>query len=298
MGKTTALVMGVTGQLGKLVAERLKPYTNVVTRVCSRRKNELSLLQQTYDQAVYLDLADPRTFPDALQGVETLFLLTGYTVDMLVQSKAIVDASMRAGVNHIVHVGVFSEDHDCYDAHFAWHQMVEAYIKVSGIGFTFLHPNCFLQNFTGFYGIIKEGTACAYTDKALGWIALEDVAEAGAKIISEGEKHFGKDYWFSTEVLSVREAVKIFSDVIGRPIVVDIRPSDRFLKDFIPEGAQIDPYFLAIADFYVQFEDGRMDYIGTVRDDMQLLFGRSGLSVRQWAELNKDSLTAVCRARP
>ncbi|MFX7756140.1 NmrA family NAD(P)-binding protein, partial [Acinetobacter baumannii] len=78
-------------------------------------------------------------------------------VDMLVQSKALVDASKKAGVKHIVHLGVFTPFEDCYDPHFAWHQMVEAYIKVSGINYTFLHPNCFMENLIGFYGWAKDG---------------------------------------------------------------------------------------------------------------------------------------------
>jgi len=49
-----------------------------------------------------------------------LFLLTGYTVDMLVQSKTLVDAAKKAGVRHIVHQGVFGQ-WDCTDPHFAWH---------------------------------------------------------------------------------------------------------------------------------------------------------------------------------
>jgi NAD(P)H dehydrogenase (quinone) len=287
--------MGVTGQLGKLVAEALRPFPHVAPRACSRRKPDLPSLQNTYGQAVYLDLDDPRTFADALAGVDSIFLLTGYTVDMLVQSKAMVDSARRAGVKHIVHLGVFSQDENCYDAHFAWHQLIESYIKVSGISYTFLHPNCFLQNFTGFYGIIKDGKARSYTEKPLGWIALEDVAEATAKILSEGERHFSKEYWFSTEVMSVRDAVEIFNDVTGEKVVVDIQPASQFLKDFIPEGAQVDAYFRAVADFYTQFEDGRMNYIGTVRDDMKALFGRAGLSVRQWAELHKVELTAASR---
>ncbi len=52
---------------------------------------------------------------------------------------------------------VFSPKSDCYDPHFAWHQMIEAYIKTSGIPYTFLHPNCFMQNFTGMYGMAKDG---------------------------------------------------------------------------------------------------------------------------------------------
>jgi len=40
-----------------------------------------------------------------------------------------VDAAKKAGVKHIVHLGVFTPKFDCYDAHFAWHQMIEAYLS-------------------------------------------------------------------------------------------------------------------------------------------------------------------------
>jgi NAD(P)H dehydrogenase (quinone) len=167
--KPTALILGVTGQLGKLVAERLKDDKCISLRVCSRRHSDLPNLKDKYGEAVHLDLDDPRTFDVALEGVNSLFLLTGYSVAMLVQSKAIVDAAKRAGVKHIVHVGVFSVDENCYDAHMAWHQMIQVYIKHSGIAWTFLHPNCFMQNFTGFYGMVKDGKVKFYSeDKTLG----------------------------------------------------------------------------------------------------------------------------------
>lgn len=76
----------------------------------------------------FLDLDDPTTFALALAGVDRVFLLTGYTVGMLTQSKTLVDAAKKAGVSHIVHVGVFAE-WNTTDAHFAWHQMIEKYIE-------------------------------------------------------------------------------------------------------------------------------------------------------------------------
>lgn len=135
MTRAELLVLGVTGQIGKLLAEELKNNENVSLRVTCRRKEQLAELEKAYEKAVYLDLDDPRTFVAALQGVERLFLLTGYTVNMLVQSKAMVDAAKKAGVKHIVHLGVFTPECDCYDPHFAWHQLVEAYIKESGMAY-------------------------------------------------------------------------------------------------------------------------------------------------------------------
>src|SRR5207244_1439916 len=82
-----------------------------------------------------------------LNNVTSIFLITGYTVDMLVQSKSLIDAAKRNGVTHIVHLGAFTREHDSYATVFAWHQMIEAYLRDSGIAWTNLHPNMFMQKF-------------------------------------------------------------------------------------------------------------------------------------------------------
>jgi len=290
--KPVVLVLGVTGQVGSLIADKLQSDKSISLRVTSRKKEQLADLKAKYGDSVYLDLNDPRTFAQALQGVDRLFLLTGYSVDMLVQSKAIVDAAKNAKVKHIVHLGVFTPKPDCYDAHFAWHQMIEVYIKESQIPYTFLHPNCFLQNFTGFYGMAKNGKVTFYiNNKKAGWIALEDVGEAAAKVLVDGpEKHQGKDYWFSTESLSIQEIAKTFSEVLGKKFTADARSPGEFLQEISKKYKTIDPYFVGVADMFQQIADGRMDYIGDVRDDLPKLIGRKGMSVKEWAKLHKEEL--------
>ena len=206
-----------------------------------------------------------------------------------------VDAAKKAGVKHIVHLSVYTPEFDCYDPHFAWHQLVEAYIKVSEIPYTFLHPNCFLQNFTGFYGMMKNGVVSFYVkDQKVGWIALEDVAEAAAKVLIEGpSKHSGKDYWFSTESLNIHEVAQIFSQVTGKTIKGGAKGPEEFIKDMGVDRKSVDPYFLGAEDFFVQVVDGRMPYIADVRDDLPLLVGRKGMTVKQWAELHKKELLAL-----
>jgi NAD(P)H dehydrogenase (quinone) len=98
---------------------------------------------------------------------------------MLVQSKSLIDAAKRNGVQHIVHLGAFTTDHDSYATVFAWHQMIEAYLRNSGVAWTNLHPNMFMQNLLT-YTSIRGGQYRPYTSKALGFTALEDLAEAAA----------------------------------------------------------------------------------------------------------------------
>src|SRR5580704_7085993 len=94
------LVLGATGQVGTLVAQHLKR-SPVHFSVGTRRKANLEELAHQFGASRFIDLDDPRTFDEALKNVTGIFLVTGYTVDMLVQSKTLIDATKRNGVTHI-----------------------------------------------------------------------------------------------------------------------------------------------------------------------------------------------------
>src|ERR1700752_2290511 len=168
------LVLGVTGQVGKLVAKNLRR-SDAQFSVGTRRKANLEVLADQFGSSRYIDLDDRRTFDEALKGVTGLFLLTAYTVDMLVQSKTLIDSARRNGVKHIVHLGVFSREHDSYQIVFSWHQLIEAYLRDSGVAWTNLHPNMFMQNFLAGW-VLKPGVYSVFTSKPVGFTALEDVA--------------------------------------------------------------------------------------------------------------------------
>src|SRR5246127_5327850 len=104
-GSSNVLVLGVTGQVGKRVATNLKR-RRANFSVGSRRKANLEELANQFGSSRLIDLDDPRTFDEALKNVSSIFLISGYTVDMLVQSKTLIDAARRNGVKHIVHLGV------------------------------------------------------------------------------------------------------------------------------------------------------------------------------------------------
>src|SRR6201995_2166179 len=127
MSSSNLLVFGATGQVGKLVATNLKR-TEADFSVGSRRRANLEELTNQFGSSRFIDLEDPRTFDEALKNITSIFLITGYTVDILVQSKSLIDAAKRNGVNHIVHLGAFTLEHDAYSTVFAWHQMIETYL--------------------------------------------------------------------------------------------------------------------------------------------------------------------------
>jgi NAD(P)H dehydrogenase (quinone) len=289
------LVLGATGQVGKLVAANLKR-RQANLAVGTRRKANLEELAEQFGASRYIDLDDPRIFDQALKDITGVFLINGYTVDMLVQSKALVDAARRNGVKHIVHLGAFTVDHDGYSTVFAWHQMIEAYVRDSGIAWTNLHPNMFMQNFLSVWSI-KGGLYNTYTAKAVGFTALEDVTEAAAVILLEGpEKHHGKDYWFSADVLTPNQVAETLTTATGYQFTATVRGAGSFQSDAAQPGSA---YELAYAkgglEFFDQVDDGRMAYIGSIKDDTKRLLGREPLLLRDWAKMHAHEL--VERAR-
>ena len=49
-------------------------------------------------------------------------------------------------------------------------------------------------------------------------------------------------------------------------------------------------YALGAVEFMRQVIDGRMGYVGTVRDDVQYVTGKPSTSFKQWAIENRDRL--------
>src|SRR5438034_10082712 len=123
------LVLGATGQVGKLVARHLRR-SDANLSVGTRRKAILEEFAGRFGASRFIDLDDPRTVDEALKNITGLFLITGYTVDMLVQSKSLIDAAKRNGVKHIVHLVAFRREQDTYTTLFAWRHMIEAYLRV------------------------------------------------------------------------------------------------------------------------------------------------------------------------
>jgi NAD(P)H dehydrogenase (quinone) len=146
--KPKILVQGATGQVGKNVIPHLiaSDKVEVLAAVRSPEKaKELGL------PVVYLDLDNPESIAPALEGIDTAFLATGYTIDMMRQSKDFLNIAKKAGVKHIVHLGA-CRDNDTRVAHYAWHQFIERYIEWCGFSFTHLRPEIFMQNLLGYGG--------------------------------------------------------------------------------------------------------------------------------------------------
>jgi NAD(P)H dehydrogenase (quinone) len=143
--KPRVLILGAAGRTGSKVIAELERINTVQVVYSSRSLTQVEAWRLDEKDSVLLDLDQPETFPDALAGIDRLFLLTGYTVAMVYQSKTIVDAAADAGVKFIVRLGIFGNGR-LTNQYATWHEMVERYIEGSGVAWANLHPHFFMDN--------------------------------------------------------------------------------------------------------------------------------------------------------
>ena len=297
MNDTTPLVflMGTTGQTGRLILEDLdRNPGGVRIRIGVRKQKDLERLRAEGRDAVLFDLDDPRTFGPALCGVDRMNILTGYTIAMTHQTKTVVDAAKKAGVKHIVNQGVFAAK-DATDSKYCWFALVEAYIEASGVAWTHLHPNVFLENMLSVSQPVGGTFSVFWGNQRVGYVALHDLAAVTAKVLRDGpERHGSKDYYLSTETMTGPELATALSEVLDRSIRCDVRDPSEMEALFKKGTVEVEDWYARSSlELLTQIADGRMGYMGTVKDDVPYLLGRPATRVRAWAEMHREQLLAL-----
>lgn len=289
------LVLGATGATGGALAALLDEERSIEVVRAARKPEQVAAWKAEGKAAVFIDLNDARTFPAALAGIDRLFVMSGYTVEMVHQVKTITDAAVDAGVSFIVHLGVYSNGRET-DPHFAWHELVERYIEHSGTAWCFLHPNMFMENLTTMQRPIDGQLYWAMGDAKVGWIAGDDLTAVAARVLKEGPaRHAGENYYLSTDLLDGRETAATLSETLGRQITAVIM-SPAALEAALAAGGLALPgnieanYAASMVEFARQVYDGRMAHIGAVTDTVERLLDRPPVTLAQWARRNRDAL--------
>lgn len=248
------LITGATGQVGSKVINLLADQKEVQLVAAVRSAEKAQTFNNQNIRSVIFDFDDEKTHAAALNGIERLFIVTGYTVDMLRQSKALIDQAKIAGVKHIVHLGACGRD-DTTVAHWAWHQLVERYIEWSGFTFTHLRPETFMQNMLSYGGkkAIENGILHQYVaDARKSWVDVDDVAEVAAKALLLPELHGGKVYRLGYDAKSYYEIADLLTEIIGKPFAYQPQDPEVFLQAMKDAGAEM-AYMNCVYDHYKRY---------------------------------------------
>ncbi len=279
--KPKILVLGATGQVGKGVVEILKNNPNVELIAAVRSPEKAKSLGIP---TVYLDLDKPESIAGALQGIDRALLATGYTIDMMRQSKDFLNIAKKAGVKHVVHLGACG-DNDTRVAHYGWHQFIERYVEWCGFSFTHLRPEIFMQNMLGYGGesYVQQGVIRHYIGASRwSWVDIEDVSAVAAESLVNPEKHNGQTYRLGYEAATYDEVAKIFTEVLGQPFRYEARPPEEFYRNVLAAGAE-PAYMKCVHDSYVELTAGTAVKPDEVFDNLPAIIGRKPRTLADFA---------------
>lgn len=218
------LITGATGTLGKAVVEAV-------------RSAGYSVLQGVRDtakvnpesEAVRLDYAEQSTIDPALAGVTALVLmappLDGRAPELL---KPVLAAAKSAGVKQSVFISAFGVNHNEQ----APLRVVEHMVIESGVPYTILRPNFFMENFSEGPQAsgIKEGSAInlAAGDGKTSFISVKDIAAVVALALKHSLTCAEIDLT-GPEALDHVEVAEIISKASGRMITYHSLTEEQML---------------------------------------------------------------------
>lgn len=235
------LVTGFNGKVGREVANKLKARN--MEMKCAVRNVERS--RQAYGDDftfVHLDLADPSTFPGALEGVDRIFLM--YPPGGSLQFERFIAAAKEAGIKHIVYLSL----KDVQYMPFIHHYKNEKLIKKYGLPYTFLRAGYFMQNLNDFLldEIVERDRIFVAAGKGrTSFIDARDLGEAAACAFEHPDRHIGRSYVLTgDEAPNFDDVAALMTEILGRPIAY-FNPTVGEFKKFML-GKSVDPGFVNV----------------------------------------------------
>lgn len=195
----TIAITGATGQLGRIVIEKLKqtvPVTDIVALVRDPAKGA--------DLGVAVRAADytrSETLEAALVGVDKLLLISSNEIGQrATQHRNVIEAAKKAGVGQIVYTSLLHADTSVLNLA-GEHRETEAELTSGTLPYVILRNGWYTENYTGSIpGALAGGAFMGSAqDGKISSAPRADYAEAAVAVLTS-EGHTGKTYELASDV--------------------------------------------------------------------------------------------------
>jgi len=223
------LLTGVTGKTGGETAKQLLQ-KGARLRALVRDPAKAADLQAAGVELVVGDVADADTVRRALQGAEKAFLTLPNGQRQLEQEKQFTDLAVAAGVKHLVKMSSMEAVPHAETPIPRAHWAVEEYIRASGLAWTMVKPNFFMQNLLASAAGIKSNRRFSLPmgNGTTGMADVRDIGAVCAEVLT-GTGHAGQSYAITgPEVLTFQEVADRFSAVLGEKVEYLPLPMEQF----------------------------------------------------------------------
>ena len=264
----TILVTGASGNLGRAAVAALKN-AGFTVRAASRQPRPV-------ENSVLFDYSDHTTHEPAINGANGALLIAP-PLDADAPEKLIpaIDACKFLDVRHIVFIsalGVYADEKSPL-------RIIERHLIDSGVGYTIIRPNFFVENFTtGFLApMVASGRiSVAAGDGKTSFISTDDIAAVITAAFTHGSHN--RSYNLTGPVaLNYNEVATILSQGLGKPVEYQPISEEDMVQAAVKNGLPASTaQYLAL--LYSGVRNGWFDI---VTDDVQQVTGQAPRSLAE-----------------
>ena len=231
------LVTGATGKLGSQLIQRLVE-AGAQVKAGTRRPERAAHDFGGPVEVVDLDYDVTETWDAAVMWADRVFLVAP-PFDPRADERLVpfLDWAVQSGSSHLVLVsamGVETRERLAL-------RRVEQRVEQTGVGWTFLRPNIYMQNFArGFIArsIREDGVfRLPAGDGAVSFVDVRDVADIAAAVLLDGEGHLGQAYTLTgPRALDHDDVAAILAEAAGRVVRYQRIDEAQMLEQLKAEG--------------------------------------------------------------
>lgn len=267
------LVTGATGKLGmKVVETLLKTVPAEQLAVSVRNPEKAEGLRALGVEVRKGDFDLPETLDSAFAGIERLLIISadGDNETRIPQHRNAVAAAERAGVKFIAYTSL-AKAKESQNFLAPTHQATEEAILKSGISYSFLRNNWYLENeISSIQGVLAGAPwVTSAGNGKVGWALQEEYAEAAAAVLA-GNGHDNTIYELSGKLLTQEEIATALGSILGQEVPVS-QVDDHTYAD-IMKGAGVPDFLIPML---VGIQKGiREETLEVESNDFEKLLGR------------------------
>ncbi|MCI3028982.1 SDR family oxidoreductase [Desemzia sp. C1] len=274
------LITGATGMLGvKVVQALLERVPTEQLAVSVRDPAKAERFKEQRIEIRQADYEDPASLEAAFTGIDRLLLISSQGDDetRIRQHSNVIYAAERTGVGLLVYTSVSKAETSSLPVAEV-HRQTEAAIIKSGIPYTFLRNNWYVENeIPVIKNVLAGGPVLTAAESGrVGWVPRVDYAEAAAAVLASG-KHTNKIYELSGIPSSYADMARELTSILGRRVIVRNVDDKTYQEVLIANGTPD-----VMAEFSLDIQRAiRKGDLDVESADLPYLMGRPAISLKQ-----------------
>lgn len=213
------LITGASGNVAGGVLPQLVKQ-GVAVKAYVRDEAKAAKLKAMGVEPVFGDFMDGAKLEAAAKGMDAVVSITPPGPNAADQASVITQATKRAGVGHIIRLSAIGAAADAPTDNGKLHHKTDTEIIESGIPYTILRPNFFMQNLLGSIPTIQAQGSMYWGmgEGCIGIIDVRDISDSLATLAGYGGHHGQIYVQTGPDSLSFAEIAESISKAIGKPV--------------------------------------------------------------------------------